>query len=92
MGVSTLHASNIKGFAFEFVQVSPVWIGLNMYIKLIISCCNALFTRCAKTLQGLFPLFRQNFLQHANLSKLTDRTALGKSDEMYIKLVFPAEI
>ncbi len=27
MGVSTLHASNIKGFAFKFVGTRPVWIG-----------------------------------------------------------------
>ncbi len=26
MGVSTLHASNIKGFAFEFVGAGPVWM------------------------------------------------------------------
>ena len=27
MGVFTLHASNIKGFAFEFACVCPVWVG-----------------------------------------------------------------
>ncbi len=27
MGVFTLHASNIKGFAFEFARARPVWIG-----------------------------------------------------------------
>ena len=27
MGVSTLHASNIKGFVFEFACARPVWIG-----------------------------------------------------------------
>ncbi len=27
MRVSTLHASNIKGFAFEFGRTRPVWIG-----------------------------------------------------------------
>ena len=27
MGVSTLHASNIKGFVFEFALARPVWIG-----------------------------------------------------------------
>ncbi len=27
MGVSTLHASNIKGFAFQFARTRPVWIG-----------------------------------------------------------------
>ena len=26
MGVSTLHPSNIRGFAFEFVRALPVWI------------------------------------------------------------------
>ena len=26
MGVSTLHASNMKGFAFEFASARPVWI------------------------------------------------------------------
>ena len=29
MGVSTLHASNMKGFAFEFACAHPVWIGTN---------------------------------------------------------------
>ena len=29
MEVSTLHASNIKGFAFEFAHARPVWIGPN---------------------------------------------------------------
>ena len=27
MGLSTLHASNIKGFVFEFARTRPVWIG-----------------------------------------------------------------
>ena len=27
LGASTLHTSNIKGFAFEFVRTCPVWIG-----------------------------------------------------------------
>ncbi len=27
MGVSTLHASNIIGLAFEFAHARPVWIG-----------------------------------------------------------------
>ena len=27
MGVSTLHASNIKGFAFKFARARPVWMG-----------------------------------------------------------------
>ncbi len=31
MGVSTLHASNIKGFAFEFARARPVWIGPKIY-------------------------------------------------------------
>ncbi len=35
MGVSTLHASNIKGFAFEFVRAHPVLLLMSDSLSLV---------------------------------------------------------
>ena len=38
MGVFTLHASNIKGFALEFAPVRPVWLGPQLNRRLQNMC------------------------------------------------------
>ena len=52
MGVSTLHASNIKGFALEFVRARPVWIGPKKALMLM-PCCQDHFNLASCSLPEL---------------------------------------